>query len=342
MSCGCGTPWCCGDPCVTTTVTACIGEDPGMATQGRYLALYDTQFRLRRLQSATGVLEALLDGSGNIVLRFTNSPTVAYTTMPLGLDVPFTGLLAAVGDQSITKKLAPTAQGFLRANADGTWQTTTLPAAVVPDPLTLTTLNASNGNITDLTTTGTVIFDNLPTDTAVQALGLNAAGELVIPSGSSSAALGGTKIAKYYESPTFETLGSTPNADKNNGEFLIIGNRIFDPDVIASVTDQTTLRIEQAGNYLVHWGGCVGRVLSLGVDTDRFNASIVLMKNGAHVSNGNQRDLRIGFKDALSFSGIYADDFAVGDTIKVRFDTNLLNAQVANVREINVVFQKVS
>lgn len=351
MSCYvCGYNPCCCDPCVTTTTTACIGEDPGMETQLKYIGGYDNQFRARRLQNAAGVLTASLDGSGNYTLGFTNAPAIAYSTFAVGLNTPFSGILAALGANSVTMKVAPNAEGFLRGNADGTFTLVTLPAATVPDPLTVTNLFATTFTVDDLTTNGVVMFNNLLDDTIVSVLGLNAAGELVTTNAGTSGGVGGVSIAKYLETPAEPSLNPSPNQLKTNGDQLIVGNEVFDPDSIASVLDTERIRIDKAGTYRVDWGLNITPYFRVGSTgwpdpiPQPFFHQALLRKNGAAVSYGNQFKLYADHKTGGTLTGSYMDTFAVADTLAIWFLSNnggISGTKKSGIEQVNLCLTKV-
>ena len=130
MSCHCySNPCYCGADCVTETIQDCEHEDPGLETAGAHLSVQDYLFNQRRLQNAPGFLVNRATGGGSgYSIGWTLDPVVLHTGLNLPLNTTFTGLLAATGATGIYRRLLPTAEGYLRGNADGTWQTVALPA----------------------------------------------------------------------------------------------------------------------------------------------------------------------------------------------------------------------
>jgi len=312
MSCTiCGSSFGCGcySDCVTSNVQDCEHEDPGLEVSAAHLAVYDYLFNLRRVQNGAGFLINQVTGSG-FTIGWTLDPTVLHTGLNLPLNTTFTGLLAATGSTGQYRRLIPTAAGFLQGNADGTWQLVDAPTATIPDPLTVTTFNATTIVVTDLTVSGVPTFTALASDTITQNIGLNAANELVI----GSVAQG--SVAKFHESVT-ETDASQPNIALVAGDYIKFTNEIYDVDNIASTVNNQKIKIDVAGTYIVEWGVGFGPETGQNTGIDWVPA-VALERNGGLVSYGDNRNATYSSNKSCNAHGVYVEDLAVNDFFQLK------------------------
>lgn len=311
---GWGFPGNCGCDCSTVTPVGngCPYPDPGIATDPRYVATFDYRFQVGRLQS-TGVnafLVQKIDGSGNPVIAFENSPQITPTGYNLLLGQKFNNLLAALGSNGL-RSLVPTglsATAYLIANTDGTWSLASAPSATVPDPLTLATLNAGSVNTSDFSATGNVItFSGLPNGTISKEIGLNSSNNLVIGTTASSGA------AQYYESTSLTSV-ATPNSTVVTNQPVIIGNEIYDPNNLSHVQDIHTIVVDVAGQYSVRWGGTFANP-----GTTNHTPALYLAYNsvGNIVSNGYGTNNSQNTLSSYSASGEWLQTLAQGDKLYV-------------------------
>lgn len=311
MACTCfSNPcYCGGGDCVTDIVQDCEHVDPGLETSGAHLPVLDYLFNERRLQNAVGVLTCNLTGAGYRI-SFSTAPNILYDALSLPLNTTFTGLVVSTGSAGANRRLVPTAEGFMRANADGTFQTVLLPSATVPDPLVLTTLSATNGNITSLTVSGLPIFSGLAADTITQNIGLNAANHLV------TGTVAHGSVAKFHEN-VVETDGTRPNAGAVAGDYIKFTNEISDADAIASTVNNQKIKIDVAGTYEIRWGVGFGR------HTDQNSAHnwrpvVGLEYNGAIVSYGDNPDGTYSKDSALTATGTFVGALAINDFFQLK------------------------
>lgn len=306
----------CGSSCVTENIQDCEHEDPGLETTGAHLAVLDYLFNERRLQNTPGFLVNRLAGAG-YQIAWTLDPQVLHTGLNLPLDTTFTGLLAATGTTGNYRRLLPTAAGYLQGNADGTWQLVTAPTAVIPDPLTLTTLNAANAVIAALTVSGLPIFSALANDTITQNIGLNAADELVI----GSVAQG--SVAKFHESVT-ETGAGQPNAAAVANSYIKFTNEIYDADGIASPVNSERIKIDEAGTYEIIWGVGFGPQTNQNQGVEWFPV-LMLEYNGALVSYGDNRYAAFASNKSCVAGGTFVANLAVNDFFQMKITGTMPN-----------------
>lgn len=230
-------------------VTYCECVDPGIETSLRHITGLDNKLCNRRLQNAAGFLTATNNGgSGTYTISFTSEPKVPYTIFEVGEGTQFAGLVAAMGDTGIHRRIKPTFAGYVQTDATGNFFLGGAPEATVPDPLTVTTLNAGTANIGAANISGITTLTGLNSDTITQTIGLNGSNQLV--KGSSLTA----QTAMFYENPTMLSA-ATPNSSISPGGLLTIGNEIFDSDAIASVVNSQNIRVDKAGLYQIRWMG---------------------------------------------------------------------------------------
>lgn len=317
--------------CGTTTPASCECTDPGIDVSARHISSLDYKMCQRRLQNSAGVLNSRVNGSGAFSIIWTDEPYVLYPELQVGEDEQFTGLVAAVGSNGVHRRIVPTFEGFLRSDASGNFFVGDAPVATVPDPLTLTTLNASNATISTLTLSGTATLSALPSDTIVSSIGLNGANQLV--KGSSPT----ISVALYSESTPI-TSASQPNATPIG--YLVIGNEILDPDDIAEVQDSQTIKIKQTGSYLLNWG-CQFGPRGVGGAT-LYYPGAYLEVNGSVVSYGNGR--KGGGQNATTgfeHSGIHAMTLNANDLVKIKLSyTGATPAGNSGIYDTKVLLQK--
>lgn len=288
MSCSsCGTfgSWfggCC--PSCQPASIAIRGEctDPGVLTSIRFVSGLDPQFCEGRLQTGTGVLNSVVNTSGNAQITWTDTPKLGSPEYATAATNTAFGNLYVLGADNRLRPLTPpnTASLVLQTNGSQELVFAAIPAATVPDPLNVNDLNvADQATIDKLETNSTVEMNNLSSGTAVNLLGLNATNQVILQSLSQ-----GLSISMFFESPTSPNA-SAPNKNKVSGEYLIIGNRVFDSgaDNIAVSTSES-LTVQDAGTYLVFWSA----QFRAGVNTAaKFGAWLEI--NGTVVNYGNGR-----------------------------------------------------
>lgn len=238
---------------VPQTLVQCPFPGPGILSNPRAVAAFDYRNQPGQVPSpnVASFLVAYLDGNGNPVVQWSNSPSVLPTSYPLTLNQKFTGLLDAMGSSGGMRILTPTglsAIAYLTANPDGTWNLSPAPSSTIPDPLTIGTINANALNSVTLNIAGLSTFTGLSAGTVTQNIGLNASNQLVTGNTSVSA------VAQYYENTSLVSV-ATPNSTVSIGTGVVIGNEIFDSNGLAHVQDAQTIVIDVSGTYLVRWGG---------------------------------------------------------------------------------------
>lgn len=316
--CGAGCATGCGCQCANVAgIFDCTCEDPGSVSYGSHLSVRDGQFCERRLENAVGFLQNQVTGSGQFRQTFTTTPNIALGTFSVTADAAF-GNLIAINADGIWRQLDfPNSAGLvLQTNASGQIVASALPAATIPDPLTVTTLNATTANLGTLNLSGTASMAGLASGTIAQAVGLDGSGNLV-KGGSSS----GVQSAMFFESASGNST-ATPNSGVVAGGYLTIGNLLFDSGgSIAQVQDSQTVKILAAGNYLVDWGGQIDTL-----NTDRTGMTIQLVVNGIVVNNGNCYPLPPVLSSSagnrtMPVSGFDLRGLALNDTIKLQLSS---------------------
>lgn len=316
--CGAGCAVGCGCQCSNVPgIFDCTCEDPGSVSYGSHLAVRDGQFCERRLENQVGFLQNQVTGSGQYRQTFTTTPNIALGTFSVTAGQEF-GNLIAINADGIWRQLDfPNVAGLVvQTNASGQLVASALPAATIPDPLTVTTLNATTGNFGALNATGAVSLTGLATGTITQSVGLDGSGNLVKTSSSS-----GVESAMFFESATGAST-ATPNSAVVAGGFLVIGNLLYDTGgSIASVQDSQTVKILVAGDYMVDWGGQIDTL-----NTDRTGMTIQLVVNGVVVNNGNCFPLPPLLSSSagnrtMPVSGFDLRGLALNDTIKLQLSS---------------------
>jgi len=318
-------------PCSPANVVfqaACT--DPGSATTLRHLTGLDSQFCERRiLPGDGGYLVARATGSGGWLIGFTTEPVVPLSNFTAAQTTAF-GNLVVQGSDNIMRTLTGPAVAnlYMSTNAAGQLSFGALPAATVPDPLTvgvanvITTLNAADVNIT-----GTVTATGLATGTLTSIVGLNASNQLI----KGTIANTGSQCAAFYEAAVSPApTGNTPNVSAVSGNPLIIGNLLFDSTTTAgnvaglfAVTNSVTLTCLIAGTYVADFGGMV--VNTLASESNNGKPNIALSVNGIIVNSGNASNnnaQRGSYQNVVSLWGQEMRRYAVGDTIQLVLGSN--------------------
>lgn len=305
--------------------------DPGTITTARFLIGLDTQFCHGRIVNNAGLLSNELNGSGNSSIAWRQSPKIDPESVTAQENIAFGNLLIVGSDSRLHQLVVPSTPNLvLQTNASGSLILDELPEATVPDPLNVNDLGVANdATIENLEVNGDVELNGLASGTAVSLLGLNATNEVVL-----SALSQGLSISMFFESATSPNA-SPPNKDKNSGEYLIIGNRLFDSggDNIG-VTTSESLTIQDAGNYLIFWQAQFRWSTSTG------KAGAWLEINGAVVNYGTGRTASDVTASANSqmypATGMDVRTYAAGDVIKLLLNSNDSSLQTFEVRLVAV------
>lgn len=288
-------------------------EDVGSATSLTYLGGYTSQFCPARLEVSTGLLQSILDGSGNPAISFQDSPQVALPVTTAVASTGFGNIVIIGSDDKLTRLQGPaTANLFLRTTATGQLIFAALPATTVPDPLIIGTINVTvAANLPNTVITGTVAMSGIVAGTPVLFLGLDGSNNVV----SQTAALTFPAVTMFFESPTSPSA-ATPNSPATSGNNLIIGNQIYDSGgALITVTTSQQLTVAVAGKYLLEWCGMVEWT-----GGQQGRPSMNLLINGIVVNYGNGRpDGSITTTQrTANLSGIHAIPLAVGTTISIQ------------------------
>lgn len=317
---GCGFPYascCCDGSTAPVVSSACPHADPGIQNPASYIATFDYQFAEGRLATGAGLLVNQVDSNGNGSITWSIGPNVPFTQFNLPLNTAITGILAALGAQGSMRRLVPTADGVLFGRAsDGSWHLGAIPIATVPDPLTVNLLGATTADITTLNVTGLSTFSGLAAGTITQTIGLDASNHLI------TGALGHPSLAMYYES-TSRTSVATPNSALTQGQAVVIGNELFDPDSISHVQDSTTIVIDTAGTYRIEWTGYITPTAGYGAGGAKL-PRLSLAKNsiGTIIAFGNRGVVPSGTAGLGQgdLGGVYFDTLSVNDKLYVIAD----------------------
>lgn len=287
-------------------------QDPGTLNPGRFLQVLDYKFCERRLTNAPGFLVANQNGSGNFGIGFTNVPQVQLNEITAAENTAF-GQLIVMGSDYRWRALNPPASAglFMQSDASGNIIFGDPPAATVPDPLVVNELTVTTtATVDDLTTNGTVTLNNIGSGTVVNLLGLDASNEVVLQSLAS-----GIAGCMFYENSTSPGV-SAPNKSKVGGQFLVIGNRLYDSGAnLISVTTSESATVNVAGKYLLAWVGLV-RFTANG------KASISLVINGVLVNSANGRTdsevLNSLAQTYANLTGLEIRPLAAGDVLQLQ------------------------
>lgn len=304
---GCGCDQC--RPANTVYRGTCT--DPGVIDYGTYIQVLDQAFCENRLLGGEGLLQSREDGSGNFRITLTESPQVDLPTLQAVIGTPIPNLIGIDSNDFWWEILGPaSADQILRTNAAGQLYFGPIPAATVPDPLTIGTVNVTTQlTAAALTVTGATTLSGVAAGTITGVLGVNAANLVVTQSPASLA----SAVASFYESPTSPNAAN-PNIAITAGNNLVIGNLLYDSGLsIMSVVDSVTLKVLVAGAYAIQWCGQVTG--SAGSPT------INLLVNGINVNTGNGAQTIAGpitSGRSANLTGFEARALAVNDTIQLQ------------------------
>lgn len=285
-------------------------QDPGTLTVGRYLSVLDYKFCKGRLTNAPGFLVANVNGSGNYGIQFTTTPQVALSPVVATQDTAF-GQLVVMGSDYRWRALEAPANLFMQTDASGNIIFGAAPAATVPDPLVVNELTVTTtATMDDVTTNGIVTLNNVNNGTVVNLLGLDASNVLV-----TQALTAGIAACMFFESATSPSA-TAPNKAKTNGQYLVIGNRLFDSGAnLISVTTSESVTVNVAGKYVLLWQS----EIRLGANG---KAGTWLEINGVIVNYGTGRtDAEIsnaGATNTAGFTGMEVRSLAAGDVLKLQ------------------------
>lgn len=341
MSCSCGNGCASGCGCLCLPVPGifdCNCIAPDLISTGAHLSVLDGSFCERRLANTGGLLQAFETGSGAFQISFTNKPSPNLATFSVTTGAEFGNLVAINADGKMRQLDFPNSPSlFLQTNASGQLIAAALPAQAVPDPLTITTLNATTVNTGALNATGAVAFTGLGLGTISQAVGLDGSGNL-IRGGSSS----GVQSAMFFESATGSST-ATPNAGIVPGSFAVIGNLLFDTGgSIASVQDSQTVKVNVAGTYRINYCG----QFDGGPNVNRVGPALLLSINGTVVNNGNTTPTpagsppQAGTNRNLEFTGMDLRTLAANDVIKLQLSSSA-GSTVTNLYQVRLILDKI-
>lgn len=327
-------PCCCSTCQPANVIYRGTCTDPGTLTTLRYVSGLDYKFCPGRLTNSGGILNAIQNGSGNWSIAFQNTPKLDPEVVTAAENVTFGNLFVLGSDNRMRQLEVPASSGlFMQTNASGNLVLGAAPAATVPDPLVINDLTVVNkATINDLTTNGIVTLNNTPSGTVANLLGLDASNVLV-----TQALAAGVAAAMFYESSSSPGAG-TPNATKTNGEFLVIGNRLFDSGAnLISVSTSESLTVNVAGKYLLFW---LSQSRTSGAANP--NVGTWLQINGVIVNYGNGRTSftggSINNSQLFHLSGIEARPLAIGDVIQLQLSEVATNIATYEVRLVVVKF----
>lgn len=337
MSCCTGTSNCCCDSCQPSNVVY-RGEcqDPGSLTSLRFVSGLDYKFCEGRLQSGTGLLNSVTNGSGNSQITWSDTPKLNPESVTGVQNVTFGNFFVLGSDSRMRQLEAPNASGlFLQTDGAGNVVFGAAPAATVPDPLNVNDLTVANSaTIEDLETNGIVELNNLASGTAVNILGLNAANQIILQSLSQ-----GLTISMFFESPTSPNAND-PNVAKTSGQYLVIGNRLFDSgDDNISVATSESLEVQDQGTYLILWmaqfrlGGAASAKAGVWLE---INGTVVNQGNGRTDGNVSGTDVQNGAM--YGAFGMDVREYSANDVIKLLLNETATNLETFEVRLIAVRF----
>lgn len=288
--------------------------DPGMDATGKHLSIRDGQFCERRLQNPDATTGGFLFYSGN-GFRWGNDPRVILGALEVEEGDLF-GELVITRANGLLQRLTPAngVDGVLKADGSGNLSFQDISSSfTIPDPLTVTTLNATNVNVTDLTVTGTPEFSGLQDDTIVSNIGLNASNQLV--KGSSPT----ISVASFFETndlagssyPNF-TFPATPVSA------VQVGVEISDPDGIAHGVGLTVIQIDKAGDYIISWrGNYIGYNPAVAGASSTFQPGLWLKINSVTVDKGTVSTYQDRHVGGVVMGEYQAIGMNVGDQISL-------------------------
>lgn len=290
--------------------------DPGSNPFLTYLAGFDPQFCVTRLEGAVGLLQSRLDGSGNFNITFTENIVLDLPDVQAVQNVVIPDLIVVDANNAWFRLLAPAASGLtLQTNAAGKWFIAPFPVATVPDPLTIGTLNVTNAaTIAALTLTGAFTASGIAAGTPTDYLALN--GNTVVKQ---SVALSSVQSVMFFEAPTSPSA-TTPNSPATSGGLLTIGNELYCSTTAGSLItalNSQTLSVVADGNYNIDFSGFGaangGTVVSAGMQ---------LLINGLVVNNGNTNVSKYptapANRAAMAITGFESRRLTAGTTIQLQ------------------------
>jgi hypothetical protein len=291
----------------------------------------DQQFCERRLIPAAGggflVARATPNGWN---IGFSTAPVVALEEFLAVQGVAFGQVLVQQSDNVMRAMNGPAVANLvLGTNAAGQAMWIPIPAATVPDPLTVTDLTVTNlATLNNVEISGGVVFTGLGTGTLAFTLGVDSSGNLI----QGTPATTGVQSCMFYEAPTFPSATS-PNAAVAAGGLLTIGNLIYDsvlPAVpggaLITATNSQTLTVITAGSYNIDF---CGMITSTGVPSP-----INLLINGIIVNEGNSssNSAQITTGRIQNVSGFEARRLAAGATIQLQLGSGIATPATYAVR----------
>jgi hypothetical protein len=302
------------------------------------LEVLDPHFCRRRLIPGTGGYVVIRqNASGNWIVESTTTPTVVLDNVTAVTGQTF-GRLLVQGSDNIMRTLTGPAGASLvmQTNAQGQVIFAAIPAATVPDPLSVTTFSAVNFTLGNGTITGTTTYTGLATGALAFTLGLDANGAMIKGTPATSV----TACCMFFEAPTSPSA-TTPNSGVVAGGLLTIGNLIFDSTqpvvpggAILSATNSQTLSVVQAGVFEFKWFGQVQYT-----QPTTGNPAISLLINGVDVNDGNSRPSGVILNSVrnVSLAGGHMRRMSAGDTVQCQLaPTSGANLSVYEVRLLAV------
>lgn len=299
--------------------------DPGTIASGRHLSVLDYKFCEKRLTNGVGILNAVQLGSGGYAINWTNTPKIALESYQSVQDAAFGNIVILGSDNILRQLLVPAASGlFLQTDGAGNPVFGSPPSAVVPDPLAINELNvAVEATIEDLEVNGDLTLPNAAPGTIVSLLGLDATNKVV-----EQAVSAGVAASMFYES-NVSPSSTAPNLSKNNGEFLVIGNRIFDSGAsLVNVTTSELVTVAVAGLYYITFSAVI-RMQS------NSRAGISLIINGIDVNDAGRFDSDISTipdGQVAQFNSFEIRRLAVGDALQVQLSATSADPETFNAR----------
>ena len=265
----------------------CQCPDPGLVALGQDVLVTDSSLCPRRLIPAR-------DGNGNVIngflaligsglnasVQWVSQPSVVLPPLAVASGQSFGALIISSGPTGTQYVVVPpSALGLYLVTAGaGNLKFAALPAGSVPDPLSIGTLNLTTAlNLTGTAAAafaGAISMTGLPAGTITNPVGLNVTNQLV------KGSLSTISKGWYFEAAT-RTGTTYPNTALQTGGSCTIGNRLYDADGLASITNSTTLTLTVNGTYQIDWSGAFGT--SAGGPND---PGISLVINGSIVNPG--------------------------------------------------------
>lgn len=336
MSCGCNQfPCCCDIAQPANIVYRGQCTDPGTITNARYLMGLDYQFCPGRITNNTGLLYAQQNGSGNFQIGFSDTPKLNPETVTATENVTFGNFFVLGSDSRMRQLEAPaTPSLFLQTNASGDVVFGAAPTATVPDPLNVNDLTVANlATFEDVEINDDIEINNLASGTAVNLLALDSNNKVI-----TQTLAQGLSISMFFESPTSPN-SDDPNVAKVSGEYLVIGNRLFDSgsDNIA-VTTSVSLTVQDAGFYKIEWSGQIrlgGNNGKCGIWLE-VNGTVVNLGNGRTDSQVSNVTVTNGTMNYLT--GMDVREYAANDVIKLLLNETATNCETFEVRLVATRF----